>query len=50
MKIEYSVLALASMLAGQICTAQTHEPSDDWKPATSNQQGLYQFAQLLFQN
>ena len=27
------------MLAGQLCNAQTNEPADDWKPATSNQQG-----------
>jgi len=27
------------MLAGQLCTAQTNEPANDWKPATSNQQG-----------
>ncbi|HXR08511.1 MAG TPA: alpha/beta hydrolase-fold protein [Candidatus Acidoferrum sp.] len=34
-----SLLALASILAGQLCNAQTNEPADDWKPATSNQQG-----------
>ncbi len=27
------------MLAGQLCPAQTNKPADDWKPATSNQQG-----------
>ncbi|MGA2542645.1 MAG: alpha/beta hydrolase-fold protein [Verrucomicrobiota bacterium] len=39
MKTKLSFLALASMLAGQLCTAQTNEPANDWKPATSNQQG-----------
>src|ERR1039457_3601929 len=39
MKTKLSLLALASILAGQSCTTQTNEPADDWKPATSNQQG-----------
>ena len=40
MKIEVSILALASMLAGQFCQAQTNQPAvEDFKPATSNQQG-----------
>src|ERR1017187_7421744 len=39
MKTKFSLLTLASMLAGQLCTAQTNEPANDWKPATSNQQG-----------
>ena len=33
------LVPLAFMLLGQRCTAQTNEPADDWKPATSNQQG-----------
>ena len=39
MKTKLSLLALASMVSGQLCVAQTNEPADDWKPATSNQQG-----------
>jgi enterochelin esterase family protein len=39
MKTEFSLLALASMVSGQLCVAQTNEPADDWKPASSNQQG-----------
>src|ERR1039457_3869145 len=39
MKTKLSLLALASILAGQSCTTQTNEPTDGWKPATSNQQG-----------
>ncbi len=39
MKTKLSVLALASMVLGQLCVAQTNEPADDWKPAASNQQG-----------
>ncbi|MGA2864708.1 MAG: alpha/beta hydrolase-fold protein [Verrucomicrobiota bacterium] len=39
MKTNLSLLALASMALGQLCTAQTNEPADDWKPAASNQQG-----------
>lgn len=39
MKTKLSVLALASMLPGQLCVAQTNQPVDDWKPATSNQRG-----------
>jgi enterochelin esterase family protein len=26
-------------MSGRLCTAQTNQPADDWKPATSNQQG-----------
>jgi len=33
------MLALASLLVGQLCIAQSDEPADDWKPATSNQRG-----------
>ena len=39
MKTISPILALGAILAGQVCTAQTNEPADDWKPATSNQQG-----------
>ena len=39
MKTKLSLLALASMVSGQLCVAQTNEPADDWKPATSNQPG-----------
>jgi enterochelin esterase-like enzyme len=39
MKTKLSLLALASMASGQLCLAQTNEPADDWKPATSNQPG-----------
>jgi len=39
MKTKLSLLALVSLLSGQLCTAQTNEPADDWKPATSNQPG-----------
>jgi enterochelin esterase-like enzyme len=38
-KTKLSPLALASILSAQLCMAQTNEPADDWKPATSNQQG-----------
>ena len=39
MKTKLPLLALAAMVLGQLCAAQTNEPADDWKPATSNQQG-----------
>jgi len=29
------------MLASQFCNGQTNKPADDWKPATSNQQGKH---------
>ena len=32
-------LALFTSLAGQLCTAQTNPPADDWKSATSSQRG-----------
>ena len=32
-------LALTSILVGPLGLAQTNEPADDWRPATSNQQG-----------
>src|ERR1017187_7660133 len=39
MKTKLALFALASMVSGQLCVAQTNEPADDWKPAASNQQG-----------
>jgi enterochelin esterase family protein len=39
MKVKLPLLALASMLSGQLCPAQTNQPANDWKAATSNQQG-----------
>jgi enterochelin esterase-like enzyme len=39
MKNILSLLAVSSILTGQLSRAQTNEPVDDWKPATSNQQG-----------
>lgn len=39
MKAQLALLALASVLSSQLCSAQTNEPADDWKPATSNQHG-----------
>jgi enterochelin esterase-like enzyme len=39
MKAKLSLLAFALVVSGQHCAAQTNEPINDWKPATSNQQG-----------
>jgi len=39
MKNILSLVALTSLLTGQLGLAQTNEPVDDWKPAASNQQG-----------
>jgi enterochelin esterase family protein len=39
MKTKLALLALASVLAGQLCPAQTNRPADDWKAASSNQRG-----------
>ncbi len=39
MKSTLPLLAVAAIVSGQLCVAQTNEPADDWKPATSNQQG-----------
>ena len=39
MKTKSLLLTLAPLLAGLAGNAQTNEPADDWKPATSNQQG-----------
>ncbi len=45
MKAKLSLLALAGLLLGPSGLAQTNPPADDWKPATSNQQGK-QFPQV----
>lgn len=39
MKTKLSLLALAAVLSGQLCLAQTSAPVNDWKPAPSNQAG-----------
>src|SRR5262245_37793811 len=40
MKIELSRVALACMLTGQLCTAQTNSPAtEDFKPSSLNQPG-----------
>lgn len=39
MKTRLALIAFASMVSGQLCTAQPDQPVDDWKPATSNQRG-----------
>lgn len=39
MKTKLSLVALAALLSSQVCPAQTKEPANDWKPASSNQQG-----------
>jgi enterochelin esterase family protein len=39
MNVKLQLLALGSMFLGQLCLAQTTQSADDWKPATSNQQG-----------
>ncbi len=39
MKTTIPLFALATIFLGQAGMAQTNEPADDWKPATSNQQG-----------
>src|SRR5690349_20448561 len=39
MKTRLALLALACMVGGPLCTAQSDQPADDWKPATSNQGG-----------
>jgi enterochelin esterase-like enzyme len=39
MKPSLSFLAIVTIMSGQFCLAQTNQPADDWKPATSNQQG-----------
>lgn len=39
MKTKLSLLALAAVLSGQLCLAQTTTPVNDWNPAPSNQAG-----------
>src|ERR1035437_751138 len=39
MKTQLTLLALGSIILSQLCVAQTNEPAEDWKPATSNQPG-----------
>ena len=39
MKTKAVLFALACILSGQLCLAQTDEPLGDWKPATTNQPG-----------
>jgi enterochelin esterase-like enzyme len=39
MKSKILLFALATGIPWQVVLAQTNEPADDWKPATSNQQG-----------
>src|SRR6187455_1063704 len=39
MKAKLSLLALASILGGQLCAADTNAPANDWKPCPSNQAG-----------
>ncbi len=33
------IIALGALLSAPHCTGQTHDPADDWKPASSNQPG-----------
>jgi enterochelin esterase family protein len=49
MKSRLLFLAVASTITGQLCVAQTNQPADDWKPATSNQQGK-QYPQVNSEN
>jgi enterochelin esterase family protein len=39
MKTKLVLLAFASVMSGQLCLAQTNQPVEDFKPATSNQEG-----------
>ncbi len=39
MKTILALLTFVSVLSGQLCLAQTNEPSNDWKPSTLNQPG-----------
>jgi len=39
MKMRILLLALSTIVLGQLGLAQTNEAADDWKPATSNQPG-----------
>ena len=49
MKSRLLLLAVVSTITGQLCVAQTNQPADDWKPATSNQQGK-QYPQVNSEN
>lgn len=39
MKSKLVLLAFVFVMSGPLGTAQTNQSADDWKPATSNQQG-----------
>lgn len=39
MKSRFIGFAIVTILAGQMCLAQTDQPAQDWKPATTNQPG-----------
>jgi enterochelin esterase-like enzyme len=39
MKKLLSILVLAACWPGELCTAQTNEPADDWQPSALNQPG-----------
>jgi enterochelin esterase family protein len=39
MKTKLLLLALAPLILGQLCVAQTNPPADDWKPSAANQRG-----------
>lgn len=39
MTTKFVLLACASVVSGRVCMAQTTAPAEDWKPATSNQEG-----------
>src|ERR1044071_7006435 len=39
MKKRLALFALVCLVGGRICIAQIDQPTDDWKPATSNQGG-----------
>ena len=39
MKMRIPLFTLTAIVLGQVGMAQTNEPADDWKPATSNQPG-----------
>ena len=45
MKTKLAFLVCACLVSGRLCSAQTPVPPDDWKPATSNQEGR-QFPQV----
>ena len=45
MKTKLLLLVCAAMVSGRLCLAQVTAPADDWKPATSNQEGR-QFPQV----